>query len=307
MIIRDTQLDIINDDITRLHVDAIVNPVDMDLCIGPEFDNDVIKNAIMEIKNRDSLSLADTIVTPVVNMPYKLIITVIVFDRAGYTNDIIIRQACANVLRCAKQQEISSLAIPAIGCYNSQFSVVGSAKIMTQEVLKFVRVNPSHIEKIYFCIGEKSIYDIFLSTITGYIRHFRDDLGAGPFVTVDAIIEYGDGIILIERSNPPYGWALPGGFLDYGESLEEAVVREAKEETNLCLKDIKQFHTYSDPERDPRFHTVSTVFIAKGEGDLKAGDDAKGVKVVSFKDLLSLDYAFDHKKIIQDYLSSTKS
>ncbi len=302
MIIRDTELDIINDDINRLQVDAIINPVDMDLCIGSEFDSDVIKKAVMEIKNRDGLSLADTIVMPVVNMPYKFIITVIVFDRAGYTDDIIIRQACANVLKRVKEQEIASVAIPAIGCYKSRFSVVGSAKIMTQEVLKFVRVNPSHVKKIYFCIGNRDIYDTFLSTITGYIRHFRDDLGAGPFVTVDVIIEYGDGIVLIERSNPPYGWALPGGFLDYGESLEDAVVREAKEETNLDLKDVRQFHTYSAPNRDPRFHTVSTVFVAKGEGDLKAGDDAQGVKVVPYKDLLLLDYAFDHKNIIQDYL-----
>jgi 8-oxo-dGTP diphosphatase len=129
-----------------------------------------------------------------------------------------------------------------------------------------------------------------------------DDLGPEPYVTVDVIIEMDNGIILIERSNPPYGWALPGGFLDPGESLEEAAQREAREETHLDLEDLKQFHTYSDPNRDPRFHTISTVFVAKGVGIPQFGDDAKGLKIVKLSDLMDLDYAFDHKDVIQDYL-----
>ncbi|MDD5692602.1 MAG: NUDIX hydrolase [Candidatus Omnitrophica bacterium] len=119
---------------------------------------------------------------------------------------------------------------------------------------------------------------------------------------MDAIIELPEGIVVIQRSNPPFGWALPGGFVDYGESLEDAVVREAKEETNLDLIGVKQFHTYSDPQRDPRFHTVGTVFIAKGKGKPKAGDDAAGLKVVKLSEIEKLEFAFDHKKIIQDYL-----
>ncbi|OQX11001.1 MAG: NUDIX hydrolase, partial [Desulfobacteraceae bacterium IS3] len=83
-----------------------------------------------------------------------------------------------------------------------------------------------------------------------------------PLVTVDIIIEINKGIVLIERVNPPHGWALPGGFVDYGESLETAAVREAKEETSLDVTLEEQFHTYSAPDRDPRQHTVSTVFIA---------------------------------------------
>ena len=110
-----------------------------------------------------------------------------------------------------------------------------------------------------------------------------------------------EGIILIERSNPPYGWALPGGFLDYGESLEQAAVREAKEETNMGLENLRQFHTYSKPGRDPRFQTVSTVFIATGKGIPQFGDDAKSLKIVRYDDLSNLDYAFDHKEIIKEY------
>jgi len=108
--------------------------------------------------------------------------------------------------------------------------------------------------------------------------------------------------VVIERSNPPFGFALPGGFLDYGESLEEAVIREVKEETNLDAVEVKQFHTYSDPQRDPRFHTIDTVFLVRAEGKPKAGDDAKAIRIVKLSEVLKLDFAFDHKKIIQDYL-----
>jgi ADP-ribose pyrophosphatase YjhB (NUDIX family) len=95
-----------------------------------------------------------------------------------------------------------------------------------------------------------------------------------PIPTVDIIIEYKGGIILIKRKNPPEGWALPGGFVDYGESLETAAFREAKEETGLNIKLIRQFHTYSDPKRDSRHHTITTVYIAKAKGIAIAGDDA---------------------------------
>ncbi|NTV29664.1 MAG: NUDIX hydrolase, partial [Candidatus Omnitrophica bacterium] len=99
----------------------------------------------------------------------------------------------------------------------------------------------------------------------------------GPYICVDIIIEVDGGIVIIERSNPPFGWALPGGFVDRGESLETAARREAREETSLELEELKQFRTYSDPARDPRFHTITTMFTARGVGTPKAGDDAKGL------------------------------
>ncbi len=123
-----------------------------------------------------------------------------------------------------------------------------------------------------------------------------------PLPTADILIEYKGGVVLIKRKNPPYGWAIPGGFVDYGESLEKAAVREAKEETGLKVKLVKQFHTYSDPKRDPRHHTITTVFIAKGTGVLKAGDDAKEAGIFK-KDKLPSPLAFDHKKILNDYFS----
>jgi len=120
-----------------------------------------------------------------------------------------------------------------------------------------------------------------------------------PVPTVDIIIEIGGSIVLIERKNPPYGWALPGGFVDYGESFETAAQREAAEETGLTVSGLRQFRTYSEPDRDPRQHTASTVFIAQAEGQPKAGDDAGKAELFQRDNLPEL--AFDHAKILADY------
>jgi len=121
-----------------------------------------------------------------------------------------------------------------------------------------------------------------------------------PLLTVDIIIEIDQHIVLIKRKNPPYGWALPGGFVDYGESLEASAVREAKEETCLDIDLIEQFHTYSAPDRDPRHHTVTTVFLAQASGDPKASDDAKSIGMFT-KDTLPDPIAFDHNRILDDF------
>lgn len=122
-----------------------------------------------------------------------------------------------------------------------------------------------------------------------------------PLLTVDIIIRMpGNGIVLIERKNPPLGWAIPGGFVDYGESLETAAIREAREETGMELVNLRQFHAYSDPQRDPRGHTVSVVFTARGEGVPKAGDDAKNLRIFPF-DRLPENLVFDHGLILSDY------
>ena len=123
-----------------------------------------------------------------------------------------------------------------------------------------------------------------------------------PLLTVDIIIQYQNGVVLIERMNPPAGWAIPGGFVDVGESVETAAIREAKEETSLDVKLIELFHVYSDPGRDPRFHTASVVFIAEGTGVLKGADDARKAAVFTANDLPAV-IAFDHGKILQDYFT----
>ena len=132
-------------------------------------------------------------------------------------------------------------------------------------------------------------------------------LPRNPIPTVDIIIELENGgIVLIERANPPYGWALPGGYVDYGESLEAAAVREAKEETSLDIELIGQFHTYSDPGRDSRQHNISTVFVAKADGIPKAASDAREVGIFSSQDSLPTPLAFDHGKILNDYFAEIR-
>lgn len=123
-----------------------------------------------------------------------------------------------------------------------------------------------------------------------------------PYPTVDIIIEIDGGIVLIERKNPPHGWALPGGFVDWGESLEEAAVREAKEETSLDVDLIRQFHAYSDPSRDPRHHTITVVFVAWTDGVPKARDDAANLGIFT-RNTLPSPIVFDHAAILDDYFS----
>lgn len=131
--------------------------------------------------------------------------------------------------------------------------------------------------------------------------HARIPVFRNPVPTVDVIIETEGKIVLIKRKNPPDGWALPGGFVDYGESFETAAAREALEETGLTVRNLTQFHTYSDPGRDPRQHTASTVFIAQGEGAPRAGDDAAEAGLFGEHDLPGL--VFDHGRILADYFA----
>ena len=127
-----------------------------------------------------------------------------------------------------------------------------------------------------------------------------------PLLTVDIIVEVNGGIVLIERKNIPHGWAIPGGFVDYGESIETAALREAKEEISLDVVLTEQFHTYSNPNRDPRHHTVSTVFIATANGTPRGADDAKVARLFR-EDDLPQPIVFDHKQILRDYFVFKKT
>ncbi|QEM68640.1 NUDIX hydrolase [Geobacter sp. FeAm09] len=127
-----------------------------------------------------------------------------------------------------------------------------------------------------------------------------------PFPTVDIIIEIHDRIVLIERKNPPHGWALPGGFVDYGESLEDAARREAREETTLEIGDLRLLGCYSDPSRDARMHTISTVFMARGSGTPRAADDAADLALFTLEQLPAR-LCFDHARILADYAAALRA
>jgi len=128
-----------------------------------------------------------------------------------------------------------------------------------------------------------------------------------PKLAVDAIVEYQGKVILIERQNPPHGWAIPGGFVDVGETVEDAVRREMKEEINVELLDLKQFHTYSGPQRDKRWHTVTLVFTATSKMAPMAGDDAKNFSLFTKEEIVKMGkeqkLCFDHEQVLSDYFS----
>ena len=125
-------------------------------------------------------------------------------------------------------------------------------------------------------------------------------------LTVDAIIEIDGGVVLIRRKFPPPGWALPGGFVEWGETVEAATIREAHEETGLDIQLTQLLGVYSDPRRDPRRHTVATVFVATASGVPVAGDDAAEARIYTAATLPS-PLAFDHDTILADYFEFKRS
>jgi|Deesub1362A_J573_1020465.scaffolds.fasta_scaffold00350_11 8-oxo-dGTP diphosphatase len=124
-----------------------------------------------------------------------------------------------------------------------------------------------------------------------------------PALTVDIIIERDDKVLLIKRKNSPFKgqWAIPGGFVECGETTEEAAIREAKEETGLDVKVESLLGVYSDPSRDPRGHVVSICYIAKAKGKEKSGSDAEDARFFNIEEISNLKLAFDHGKILEDY------
>lgn len=214
----------------------------------------------------------------------------------------ILRAAYAGVLQKACAKKFTTISLVDLSVAVKNFPKIAVAKIIAQEIYRCLREEKHHLKKIFVILASSREAKFFNKVITSYLNHIVCELCQGPFVTVDTIIEIAGGIVLIERSNPPYGWALPGGFLDYGESLEEGAAREAKEETGLVVKNIKQMHTYSAPGRDPRFQTVTTVFVAQAKGRPRAGSDAQGICVVKPAEWKKMPLAFDHQQVLADYL-----
>lgn len=122
-----------------------------------------------------------------------------------------------------------------------------------------------------------------------------------PYPTVDIVIEVDGGVVFVERKNEPHGWALPGGFVDYGERLEDAARREAREETGLEVELLALLGVYSDPSRDPRQHNVSAVYVGRARGEPRGGDDAADARVFDPTEPPG-PLCFDHDRILADYL-----
>jgi O-acetyl-ADP-ribose deacetylase len=311
MKIKDTEIKIIKGDITELKVDAIVNAANNKLVMGGGVAGVIRKKGGKEIEDeaikKGPIEIGGAVATAAGKLLAKYVIHAATMGMDFKTDEVKIRNSCRNALRVADELKINSIAFPALGCGVGGFSLVAAAKIMAQEVFRHLKEDKTSLREIIFCLYDQEALGIFNNNAISYLEYIIHKLQNGPFITVDAIIEITvstsqTGIVVIQRSNPPFGWALPGGFVDYGESLEDAVKREMKEETNLELQDLRQFHTYSNPDRDPRFHTIGTVFLAKGIGQPKAGDDAADLKIIKLSEIKYLDFAFDHKNILEDYL-----
>lgn len=308
MKIKDCEIKIIKSDITELKVDVIINAANNKGVMGGGLAARIKQKGGKMIEDeaikKCPINIGEAIFTSAGALKAKYVIHAATMDMSLKTDETKIRNSCRNSLKVADKLGVESIAFPALGCGIGRFPLLASAKIMAQQVWSYLRENDSKLKEIFFSLYDQEAYDIFDKGVIKYLEHIIYKLQNGPFSTVDAIIEIDGGIVIIQRSNPPFGWALPGGFVDYGESLEEAVVREAREETGLDITQVKQFHTYSDPKRDPRFHAIGTVFIARALGTPKAGDDAAGLKIVKLSEIRKLELAFDHKKILEDYLKT---
>lgn len=295
-------------DITEEKVDTIVNPVNTELKMGAGLAFKIKKKAgemiEKQVREKAPIKRGEAIISNGYNLPSRYVIHTATMAMDFKTNYKIIEKCVENTLFLAEKFNIKSISFPALGCGTGKLKVEKVAEIMIRKLLEFLG-KKFPFEEVNFVLYKKGDFDKFSEKTEQYLTDITRKIYKNPIPTVDIIIEYADGIILIERKNYPFGWALPGGFVDYGESLENAAVREAKEETGLDINNLKQFHTYSEPGRDPRHHTISTVFIAEGKGSLKSGDDAKNVKVFTEKNLPK-KIAFDHRKILEDYFKHRK-
>lgn len=306
MKLKGVEIVITKGDITEADTEAIVNAANNRFQMGGGVAGAIKKKGGEVIQEeavkQGPVNVGEAVITGAGSLKSRYVIHAATMKLDFKTNEEIIRKAAYNTLVLAQRQGIKSISLCALGCGVGGFSYKDCAKIMAQEVHHYLREfeSPS-LEKIVFTLYSREAYEIFEKNVSGYLEYMDKKMSLGPYLTVDGIIEYQGGIVMIERSNPPLGWALPGGFVDYGESVEDAVVREVKEETNLDFIGVKQYKVYSKPHRDPRFHTVSVVFTGTGEGELIAASDAQNAAV--FKaDSLPEKIAFDHRQIITEYL-----
>ncbi len=318
MKIENTELEVIKGDITQIEAEAIVNAANNRLQMGGGVAGEISKKGGSAIqKEADKIGpieVGGAAITTAGKLKAKYVIhaaTMAMPARHSVgaggdfkTNQDIIRKVTRATLEITKEKDIKSLAFCALGCGVGRFPLDKAARIMLEEVIHYAQWN-HNLEKVYFVLYTYKAFKVFSDIVTERFVRTVEKLNRNPIPTVDIIIDNGQGIVLIERKNPPFGWALPGGFCEVGESVETGALREAEEETHLKVENLKQFHVYSEPERDPRFHTISVVFTATTDKEPKADSDAKDAKFFS-KDNLPAEVAFDHRKIIEDYFKRKK-
>lgn len=301
-----TEIGIIKGDITEVEVDAIVNAANNLLQMGGGVAGAIKKKGGASIQeeadNVGPIKIGEAAVTSSGKLKAKYVIHAATMGMDFKTDQHIIREASKNALAATRDEDIKSLAFCALGCGVGGFPPEEAAKIMLEESLTYSKYN-NNLKKILFVLYDEKTFNVFKNVFSKRFSVIKRKLDSHPIPTVDIIIEKDNKIILIKRKNPPFGWALPGGFVEVGESVELSAEREAEEETGTKVNNLRQFRVYSRPDRDPRFHTISCVFTATTKDEPQAATDAAEAKFFSREELPD-DIAFDHKQIIEDYFSS---
>lgn len=311
MKVKDVKIEFRVGDITDERTDAIVNPANTELKMGGGVALAIRRKGGRQIEGEARryapIDVGEAIITGAGKLMAKFVIHAATMGMDFKTGQEIIRNAYRNSLKLAREKSLRSISFPALGCGTGRFPIGEVAKIMSEETINHIYSGTS-LKLIRFILHSEADYKKFKESFRSHSGYILRKLSHVPIPTVDAIIEIQPNkIVLIRRKNPPYGWALPGGFLEYNESLEDCVKREVLEETGLRVKSLEQFHTYSEPGRDPRFHTVSTVFVVKAQGKPKARSDAKSLRVFDINKLPPKEeFAFDHWQIIQDWIKKYK-
>lgn len=295
------RLEVKQGDITGEEVDAVVNAANSGLKMGGGVAAALKRKGGEEIERealgKGPVPVGEAVVTSAGKLPAKHVIHAAVMGMDFATDAEKIRRAARNSFLKAVESGFSSLAFPALGCGTGRFPPEKAAQIMFEEAAAFFY---SPLKDVRFVLFDAGTYAKFAAAAEKHLAGLAAKTFRNPLPTVDVILRYGGGVVLVRRKNPPPGWAIPGGFVEYGESLEEAALREIKEETGLEVAELEQFHAYSAPGRDPRFHTVTLVFTGRGVGTPQAADDAAETGVFDEKNLPA-EIAFDHRRVLLEY------